>query len=157
MGVSQFKQQAQRAPQQPQSAPVESPRWEIGIDRNKVAAFIGVALMAGFGFGYLAARFLASNRAATEKARATATSPADSGNTADTRGMNAAAPSDFHKVNRIVSADTIEAEGLGAIRLIGVGTPGAGNTGVKSAPALAAMKLTTDTLLGKDIRIELEP
>src|SRR5262249_37344684 len=67
------------------------------------------------------------------------------------------APADFHKVTRIVRADTVEAEGLGAIRLIGVGPPGAGLAGVNSAPAQAAMKFTTDTLLGKDIRIELEP
>src|SRR5262249_37868252 len=156
MGVSQFKQPVQPAPQPPQPVSTQSPRWEIGIDRNKVAAFIGVALIAGFGFGYLAARFLASSRAANERARVPATSPADSANAPDTRTSNTA-PADFHKVTRIVRADTVEAEGLGAIRLIGVGPPGAGLAGVNSAPAQAAMKFTTDTLLGKDIRIELEP
>src|SRR5215471_551863 len=78
MGVSQFKQPVQQAPRPQQGNPPkghpqrgegpqkvnptssQSPRWELGIDRSRVAAFIGVALIAGFGFGYLAARYLAN-------------------------------------------------------------------------------------------------
>src|SRR5262245_27933996 len=156
MGVSQFKPTVQPAPQPPSSPPLQSPRWEIGIDRNRVAAFIGVALMAGFGFGYLAARFLASSKTATEKTRVSARNSADPGDARDSRTPDAAA-ADFHKVSRIIRADTIEAEDLGGIRLVGVSPPGGGLAGTNSAPAQAAMKFTTETLLGKDVRIELEP
>jgi micrococcal nuclease len=129
----------------------------LGIDRSQVAAFIGVALIAGFGFGYLAARYLAQTRATTEKARASAKPAAgDSGEAPDSRAANTGTP-DWHKVNRIIRADTIEAEGVGPVRLIGVNTPGSGSLEGNTALASEAMKFTTETLLGKDVRIELEP
>ena len=168
MGVSQFKQPVQPAPrpqqpQQPQQAsgpqqapPAnQSPRWEFGIDRNQVAVFIGVALIAGFGFGYLAARYLAQTRATTEKARASA-KPGDAGQEADSRATNGAAP-DWHKVNRIIRADLIEAEGVGGVRLIGVNAPGSQSLESNKPLAEDAMKFTAETLLGKEVRIELEP
>src|SRR5215472_8284271 len=119
MGVSQFKQPVQPAlrpqqPQQPQQASgpqqappaSQSPRWEFGIDRNQVAVFIGVALIAGFGFGYLAARYLAQTRATTEKERASAKSTAgDPGGEAESRATGPGG-ADWHKVNRIIRADT---------------------------------------------------
>jgi endonuclease YncB( thermonuclease family) len=114
-------------------------------------------LIAGFGFGYLAARYLAQNRATTEKARASAKpAPGDSGEATDSRATSPGVP-DWHKVTRIIHADTIEAEGLGPIRLIGVNLPGSQSLEGNTLLASEAMKLATETLLGKEIRIELEP
>jgi len=175
MGVSQFKQPVQQAPRPQQGNPPkghpqrgegpqkvnptssQSPRWELGIDRSRVAAFIGVALIAGFGFGYLAARYLAQTRATTEKERASAKSTAgDPGGEAESRATSPGG-ADWHKVNRIIRADTIEAEGAGGIKLIGVNTPGSQSLEGNKALAEEAMKYTTETLLGKEVRIELEP
>jgi len=161
MGVSQFKQpvppihrpQPPQPPQQPPQA--QAPRWEIGIDRNKVAAFIGGALIAGFGFGYLAARYLAYSRDKTEKARVAAKAPAvDPADADDNKAANAGLP-DFHKVTKIIRADMIEAEGVGGIRMIGVNPAAAADQ--NSSLAQSAMKFTSQSLLGKDVRIELEP
>jgi endonuclease YncB( thermonuclease family) len=168
MGVSQFKQPVQpptRPPQQPpliqppqQPPSIQHPRWEIGIDRNKVAAFIGVALIAGFGLGYLGARYLAGNRATIDKAKATRNNPPDSNdaiNTPDTKSSGSAM-SEFHKVTRIVRPDTIEAEAIGGIRMIGINTPATGPN-QNGGPAQNALRFTTEALLGKEVRIELEP
>ena len=157
MGVSQFKQPVPPALNGPQPPPNQSPRWEIGIDRNRVAAFIGVALIAGFGFGYVAARYLAWSRATTEKAKAAARAGPTDSIEAGQNGAPAGAPSEFHKVTRIVRADTIEAEGLGGVRMIGVNPPGGKSEDPKTGLAQNAMKFTTETLLGKEVRIEFEP
>lgn len=169
MGVSQFKQPGQGAPRpapevspmppasrpaQPGTAQTGAPRWEIGIDRNKVAAFIGVALIAGFGLGYLATRYLAWSLAPTEKAKPGLKAPTDPGNAAEHQGA-IAATADFHKVTRIIRPDNLEIEGVGGVRLIGVSTPGSADPGAGAAQN--AMKLATDTLLGREVRIEFEP
>jgi len=163
MGVSQFKQppqstaRPQPGPQPPQARPQQpAPRWEIGIDRSKVAAFIGVALIGGFGFGYMAARYLAGARALTEKA-GTSQAQGPSVDSRESAAMTAPAigPAEFHRVTRIVRPDTIEAEGAGGIRLIGVNPPAASSGDTTAFNK--AMKFATETLLGKDVRIELEP
>jgi endonuclease YncB( thermonuclease family) len=163
MGVSQFKQPVQppiQPGQRPPSIPSPpSPRWEIGIDRSKVAAFIGVALIAGFGLGYLGARYLSANKATLEKAKAARNSPPDSNDPTNAAEANppSSAASDFHKVTRILRPDLIEAEGLGGIRLIGINMPGAASADQNTGFAESAMRFTTEGLLGKEIRIELEP
>jgi endonuclease YncB( thermonuclease family) len=142
-----------------QPPPIQPPRWEIGIDRNKVTAFIGVALIAGFGLGYLGARYLAGNRSTIEKAKAGARNNLpdsnDAINAADTKSSNGAT-SEFHKVTRVIRADAVEAEGVGGIRMIGVNTPGAGSADGSSL-AQNALRFTSEALLGKEARIELEP
>ena len=85
-------------------------------------------MIAGFGLGYLGARYLAGNRATIDKAKATRNNQPDSNdaiNTPDTKSSGSAM-SEFHKVTRIVRPDTIEAEAIGGVRMNGINTPATG-------------------------------
>ena len=89
----QFKQR------QPESEPAPA-RWKVGIDRQRVAAYVALALVAGFALGFVAARYLA---------RTQPTTPAVSETAPQIR--QAAADSltgELHRVTRVVRGDTVE-------------------------------------------------
>src|ERR1044072_1576408 len=101
-----FKQQADVAP-----------RWSIGVDKRPVAVYVAVALVAGFSIGFIVARSIAHKEAA----------PTIPANTAAAPPRQSAHPealsNEFRLVKRILRADTIEVDGVGAVRMIGVETP----------------------------------
>jgi micrococcal nuclease len=89
-------------------------RWKIGVDREHVIVYVVLAVVVGFALGFIASRVLArrdSPGALPPSAQLPANASTDD------------SPSDFHRVTRIVRADTIEVDNIGPVRMIGVETP----------------------------------
>src|SRR5947209_5493246 len=99
----------------------EAPRWNIGVDRRHVAVYVVVALVAGFALGFMLARGILRKETPpvvqTTTAATALTPPARPAPPVETP------PTDFRKVTRLLRADTLEVEGIGPVRLIGVETP----------------------------------
>jgi micrococcal nuclease len=139
------------------AAPEELPnRWQIGIDRRRVAAYVGAALVGGFLLGFLIARNFARPEAKLQPIEdpQAAIQPA----TPQSPLVNPASSSEYHKVTRIIRGDTIEVEGVGEVRLIGVETP----DGKQPAESYAihgqnALAFVQKTLLGQDVRLAFDP
>lgn len=127
-----------------------SPRWNIGVDRRHVAAYVGVALVAGFVAGFGVARFTAHKEAsplppASEPRQPSRPAASDSQST------------EFHRVTRIIRADTIDVEGIGSVRMLGIETPdGKAPKEIYAAHGLRALSFVEKRLLGQDVRIELD-
>jgi micrococcal nuclease len=132
-------------------------RWKVGIEKERVAVFVGIALIGGFILGFASARFM--NRADAVKAEATKTKPEET-----TRGKTEApsaassATSFSGTVKRILRADTIEVDGVGAVRMIGVETPD-GKTPVETYAVHGknALAFTERNLLNQEVRLEYDP
>src|SRR5437667_1150244 len=96
-----------------------APRWKVGIEKERVAMFVGFALIGGFLLGYASARFI--NRADTAKVEDA------KAKTEDTSRVKSATPAPalptYAKVTKVLRADTIEVDGVGTVRMIGVETP----------------------------------
>jgi len=87
-----------------------------------------------------------------------ASGKAPSADSADGESRNAGAGlAEFHRVSKVARADTIEVDGVGGIRLIGVSAPGARAGDTNTGLAQEAIRFTTEALLGKEVRLELEP
>ncbi len=120
--------------------------------------------MAGFAFGFATARFMNSTAgpatfpgAAAEaaiKREKGSKGGADSGSLAAAANNNEA---DYRTVTRIVRADTIEVQGLGVVRMIGVETPdGKQPQQVYAAHGRNAVAFVDRSLLNKQVRIEYD-
>lgn len=129
------------------------PRWSIGIDRRHVAAYVGLALVAGFAAGFIASRYVSRKE------------PASPAVLSETRpqGRQPAAESpagtgELQRVTRIVRADAIEVEGAGTIRLLGIETPdGKSPKEIYGPHGQRALAFIEKALLGQDVRIEFDP
>src|SRR5689334_20223818 len=97
-----------------------APRWQIGIDKQQVALYVGIALIAGFGLGYLTLRFMKS---AEEQKASLQNSNAPVASRNKPRETEPTLPPTLRHVSRVLKADTIEVEGIGNVRLIGVEVP----------------------------------
>jgi micrococcal nuclease len=139
----QFKQQQYEMEELP-------PRWNIGIDRRHVAAYVGLALIAGFAGGFLVARsFL--RKEAPQAPLLSETRPPIRQAAADTQ-MN-----DFHRVTRIVRADTVDVESVGSVRLLGIESPdGKAPKEIYGVHGQNALGFAERTLLGKEVRLEFD-
>ncbi|HSO74677.1 MAG TPA: hypothetical protein VLU47_07555, partial [Blastocatellia bacterium] len=73
-------------------------RWKIGVDREHVFVYVGIAVVVGFVIGFVTSRTL-TRRAGPTSLPAAAQTPA--------RTSTDSLRSDFHRVTRIVRADTI--------------------------------------------------
>jgi endonuclease YncB( thermonuclease family) len=132
---------------------VSTPRWRVGIDKERVAMFVGVALIGGFILGFATARFI--NRAETVKQEE-----------AKEKGEERARPKtevlpvmpEQAKVTRILRADTLEVEGLGSVHMIGIETPD-GKTPAETYAVHGknALAFTEKNLLNQEIRLEYDP
>lgn len=135
------------------SAPDNTPRWKVGIEKERVAVFVGVALIAGFLFGYTTARFMIrvdEERVAAEKAKVE-----ESAREKTDISQPAAA---FYRVNRILRGDIVEVEKIGAVRLIGVETPdGMHPAETYATPGKNALAFTEQSLLNQEVRLEFDP
>src|SRR5262245_50394712 len=94
------------------------PRWNIGIDRRHVAAYVGLALVAGFAAGFIVSKYISRNDPAPLSQTAESRPPARQAAAAEETPIT-----QFQRVTRIVRADVIEVEGTGAVRLLGIETP----------------------------------
>ena len=131
-----------------ESEPIPA-RWSIGVDRRRVVTYVFLALAAGFGLGFMAARFIA---------RKQPTLPLISETSPTTR--QAAADSftgEFQRVTRVLRGDTIEVAGVGPVRLIGIETPdGKSPREVYGVHGEHAVSYVEKTLLGQEVRLEYD-
>jgi len=125
-----------------------APRWNIGVDRRHVAAYVGLALVAGFAGGFIADRY------ATRKEMAP---PLVSESRPPVRQAGNPQAVEFHRVTRIVRGDTIEVEGVGPVRMLGLETPdGKSPRELNGSHGQRALSYVEKTLLGQDVRLELD-
>lgn len=141
-----FKQQ-----EVPQEGVVK--RWKIGIDKERVAMYVGIALIGGFILGFATAKFI--NRADAVKAEEAQAKTEDR-----VRAKTEIPQSlpEYARVTRILRADTVEVEGVGPVHLIGIETPD-GKTPIETYAAHGknALAFTEKTLLNQDVRVEYDP
>ncbi|MCI0488688.1 MAG: thermonuclease family protein [Blastocatellia bacterium] len=122
------------------------PRWKIGVDRQQVAAYVGIALMVGFAFGFITARYI------TQKEVSSAATLNDK------EPASEAAPADYHRVTRLLRADTLEVEGVGTVRMIGIETPdGKTPREIYEAHGQNALAFAEKSLRDQEIRLEFDP
>jgi endonuclease YncB( thermonuclease family) len=127
-----------------------SPRWQVGIDRRQVIVYVCLALIGGFAFGFAAAKYTTSKEslAALPPARTEAMA----------RTTTADAPAGLQRVLRVVRGDTIEVEGTGLVRMIGIETTdGKAPRELYGAHGQQAFAFAEKTLLNQDVRIEFDP
>lgn len=129
-------------------------RWNIGVERRQVVAYVSIALIAGFAIGFTTARYF-SNTESVGAVRATATEAASR--------PAALAPAEarageFHRVTRIIRADTVEVDKLGTVRLIGIETPDGklSRDGIDTH-GKNALSFTEKSLLDQEVRLEFDP
>jgi micrococcal nuclease len=141
-----FKQQ--EVPQE-----VSASRWKIGIEKERVAMFIGVALIGGFILGFATAKFM--NHAEAVKAEEAKVKTEER---ARPKTEIVPAAPEYVKVSHILRADTIEVDGIGAVRMIGIETPD-GKTPAETYATHGknALAFTEKNLLNQDVRLEYDP
>ena len=126
-----------------------SPRWNIGVDRRHVVAYVALALVAGFAGGFIASRY-------TARKETIAPLPLVSENRPNPR-QPATDPisGEYHRVTRVARADAIEVDGVGPVRLLGIETPdGKSPKEIYGVHGQRAVSFVEKTLLGQDVRIE---
>src|SRR5215813_4351608 len=99
---------------------VDAPRWEIGVDRKHVAVYVAVALVAGFAIGFMIARAIGPKE--TPPVVQTSSAAVTPMAAARPAAASETPPTDFHKVTRLLRADTLDVEGVGPVRMIGIET-----------------------------------
>ncbi|HVG17571.1 MAG TPA: thermonuclease family protein [Blastocatellia bacterium] len=133
-----------------------SPRWHTGVDRRHVAVYVALALVVGFVLGFIVSRSMTRrenpsgglNAASSPQAPARETPVAS----AD------AQPAEFRRVTHILRADTIEVEGVGLVRMIGVESPdGKPPREVYAVHGQNALSFVERTLLNQDVSLEFDP
>ncbi len=135
----------------------ETPRWQVGIDQRHVIVYIGLALVAGFAFGFAVARYMTGREAAAASSLASAERTKQ---TAIPAVPTASQPesTDFLRVTSVLRADTIEVEGIGQVRMIGIETPdGKTPTEIYAAHGASALAFTKSSLEGKEVRLQFDP
>lgn len=126
------------------------PRWNIGVDRRHVAAYVGLALVAGFAAGFIASRYL-NRKEPSPTALVNEPRPASRQPAAETTSGQ------FHRVNRILRADAIEVEGVGPVRLLGIETPdGKSPKEIYGVHGQRALSFIEKMLLGQEVRLEFD-
>ncbi|MEK6289348.1 MAG: thermonuclease family protein [Acidobacteriota bacterium] len=125
------------------------PRWNIGVDRRHLLAYVGLAVIAGFAGGFLAARYTTRKEASALPPISETRPPA--------RQAGADTPSGFHRVTRIVRADTIDVESVGPVRMIGIETPdGKSPREIYGVHGQRALSFVEKTLLSQEVRLEFD-
>ena len=136
--------------QQPYEADV-APRWSIGVDKRHVVVYVAIALAAGFSIGFIVARSIAHKEAGP-------TIPANAAVTPSRQPQSEISSNEFRLVKRILRADTIEVDGVGAVRMIGVETPdGRTPQGIYAAHGQNALNFVEKSLLNQEVRLDYDP
>jgi len=135
----QFKQLQPEQEELPQ-------RWDMGIDRRQVIAYVALALVAGFAAGFIVSR-------STTRKEPTPSFIAD--NRPAPRNAPVEPAGDYHRVSRVIRADAIEVEGEGPVRMIGIETPdGKSPKEIYGVHGQRALSFVEKTLLNQDVRLE---
>src|SRR6185295_6668795 len=125
-------------------------RWNIGVDRRNVASFIVLALIAGLAAGFLIARSIIGRQASLTPVPGEAQLGATPANAPPQ-------PGGFHRVTRIVRADTIDVESVGPVRMIGIETPdGKSPREIYGVHGQRALSFVEKALLGQEVRVEYD-
>jgi micrococcal nuclease len=128
-------------------------RWNIGMDKRHAAVYIGLALVAGFALGFMAARFLAREGGGDR--------PADLSASQAEAAEQPAAPSEGpigpFRVTRVLRADTVEVETAGVVRMVGIETPD-GKTPVEiyGPHGRQALAFTESSLLNQPVMLQFD-
>src|ERR1051325_8386092 len=140
----------------------DAPRWNIGVERQHVAIYVAAALVAGFVLGFMVARY--GGRKETPPVVPTATAATATMPTTATPEPTArsvageTAPTDFHKVTRLLRADTLDVQGIGPVRMIGIETPdGKSPKEIYSRFGQSALSFVEKAALNQDVRLEFDP
>lgn len=137
-------------PSQPEPEDLPS-RWNIGVDRRNVAAYIGLALIAGLAAGFLIARTII-------RKQPSAPPLASEAHLGTRQAGSDAQPSEFHRVTRIVRADTLDVESVGPVRMIGIETPdGKSPREIYGVHGQRALSFVEKALLAQEVRLESDP
>ncbi|MGA9767558.1 MAG: thermonuclease family protein [Blastocatellia bacterium] len=128
------------------------PRWSIGVDKRHVAVYVAVALVAGFSIGFIVARSIVHKEAGPQLPASPALAQPRQQAQPETLS------NEFRLVKRILRADTIEVDGVGAVRMIGVETPdGRTPQGIYAAHGQNALNFIEKSLLNQEVRLEFDP
>ena len=126
------------------------PRWNIGVDRRRVAVYLALALIAGFAGGFVAAWYTARKESPTPALTRDSRPPAQPV-VSDTPQF------DYHRVTRVLRADTIEVENVGPVRMIGIETPdGKSPEQIYAVHGQRALSFVEKVLLGQEVRLEYD-
>ncbi|HVF91958.1 MAG TPA: thermonuclease family protein [Blastocatellia bacterium] len=126
-------------------------RWNIGIDRRRVGVFVGLALIAGFLFGFGTAKYLTGREARQLP-------PLSRAEAARKPSQEEPRPSGNYRVSRVLRGDTLEVETIGPVRLIGIESPdGKLPAEVYAAHGQNALAFAEKSLLAQDVKIEYDP
>ena len=135
-----------------ESSPVKLPtRWNIGVDKRRVGVYVGLALVAGFLFGFATSKYLTSREAkqALSMNRAEA---------ARKPSREESQPSGSFRVSRLLRADTVEVDTIGPVRLIGIESPdGKLPAETYAAHGKDALAFAERSLVGREVKIEYDP
>src|SRR5215510_4842212 len=129
-----------------------SPRWNIGVAPRRVTVYVVIALLAGFGLGWGASHFISIKSGSPQLSAGTGKQPDLPADPTAPAGSN-----EFHRVTRITRGDTIEVEGIGPVRMVGIETPdGKPPQELYGRYGLQAVKLAETMLLNEEVRLEPE-
>lgn len=127
-----------------------TPRWKVGVDQRQVALYVGLALIAGFAIGFMAAKYN-EPKAETASLTSTQTEPELESSAVPTAS---AATGEIRRVTKVLRGDAVEVEGLGPIRMIGIETPDGKFQYMEQGKR--ALAFTESALLGKNVRVEFD-
>jgi micrococcal nuclease len=132
-------------------------RWKIGVDPKHVAVYVALALIVGFVAGFIVSRSLGRKDNLSALGPGAQASPQASARTAPATSADAQ-PAEFRRVTRILRADTVEVEGLGPVRMIGVESPdGKSPREVYGVHGQNALSFVERSLLNQDVKLEFDP
>jgi micrococcal nuclease len=116
-----------------------------------VAVYVAVAVVAGFALGFVVARSMG-------RKDATAALPGNSSPAPARQPVAEVQPNEFNRVTRILRADTVEVDGVGPVRMIGVETPdGKTPREIYAAHGQNALNFVEKSLLNQEVRLEFDP
>jgi micrococcal nuclease len=130
-----------------------SARWSIGVERGRVMLYVAIALIAGFALGFGSSQFIGGKKQSPQLLTGTGKQPED----LPAASTPSSGSNEFHRVTRIARGDTIEVEGVGRVRMIGIETPdGKPPQELYGQYGVQAVKLVETMLLSQEVRLEPE-
>lgn len=137
----------------------DAARWNIGVDRQHVAIYVAAALVVGFALGFMFARNSGRKETPPVVPTATAATAATAAPEPTTRpAASETAPTEYRKVTRLLRADTLDVQGIGPVRMIGIETPdGKTPKEIYSRFGQSALNFIEKAALNQDVRLEFDP
>lgn len=124
-------------------------RWRIGVDRRRVAVYVGLTLVVGLATGFALGRYITRKETPVPALGAETRAPIRPA-TSDLSGA-------FHNVTRVLRADTIEVDSVGPVHMLGIETPdGKTPTEIYGVHGQRAISYVEKTLLGQAVRLEYD-